>query len=134
VHREDGWRVAKYEIKYPDKLWPDPDPDLLLGESGKFMKSLQEGDLAAMYGRFYPDVWSRWKPSAFEADIGRLRGACQNLSLDPPTIVGTNDEGHTLVEGRMHCADGALISTRLRWMWQHGKWRLLKVSWAIPGQ
>jgi len=130
VHREDGWRVASFLVKYPDDMWPAPDAVALAKDSTQFMKWLAEGDLGAMYARFYPDVWTTWKPSKFEGDIERLRGGCAGLHADLPTVVGTNSAGMTLVEVRTTCASGDAFVTQLKWSWLHGKWRLLGLTFA----
>lgn len=134
VRREEGgWRVSSFTVLYPDKMWPAPDPERLVKESAQWMQWFSAGDLAAMYARLYPDVWPTWKPSQFEADIKKLRDSCQDMQLAAPTVVGTNHEGESLVEVRYTCRNGDLVGTRLAWTWLRGKWRLLKVSWGVPG-
>jgi hypothetical protein len=133
VRRDEGWRVSSFVVLYPDKMWPAPDPERLVRESAEWMQWFSTGDLASMYARLYPDVWPTWKPSQFEADIKKLRDSCQDMQVAAPTVVGTNHEGESLVEARYTCRNGDQVATRLAWTWLRGKWRLLKVSWAVPG-
>jgi hypothetical protein len=133
VRRDEGWRVTSFVVVYPDKMWPAPDPAQLVKESTQWMQWFEGGDLASMYARLYPDVWPTWKPSQFEADINKLRASCQDMQVAAPTVVGTNHEGESLVEARYTCRNGDLVATRLAWTWLRGKWRLLKVSWGVPG-
>jgi hypothetical protein len=130
VHREDGWRIARFKFAYPDGFWPEPDKDALLRDSGQLMAWFGAGELEPMYQRLFPSVRDSWTPSGFEADVKQVRDACGTLRTSVPRVVGTNDTKMTLVESAVGCSQGGGFMTQLKWTWLHGKWRLLGVAWV----
>jgi hypothetical protein len=132
VHREDGWRVAAFEVEYPPGFWPAPDAEALQRESTQLVTWLAAGDVSPLYARFHPEAWSDWKPWQFEADLHKLRSACGTLHADAPRVVATNAAEAKRVEIAVACATGAPYVVRLEWTWLRGKWRLQGMRWA-PG-
>jgi hypothetical protein len=129
---EGGWRVSSFVVMYPDSMWPAPDAAAVSAESTRWMEQFRADDKGAMYARLYPDAWATWKPSKFDADITRLQNSCQDMQIGTPAIEGTTQEADTVVDVPYVCRNGDHVVTRMHWMWLRGKWRLLKVSWAVP--
>ena len=110
---DEGWRVSSFSVLYPDKMWPDPDADAVRAESTRWMEQLRADDKGAMYARLYPDAWSTWKPSQFDADITRLQNSCQDMQLGTPAIEGTTQLGDTVVDVPYVCRNGDHVVTRI---------------------